>query len=248
MIAVLFGLLGLLVGGAIVHLGAALARNEPLTAPRCAYCTAERPWYQWLALPALVARSDGCRSCAAPLPIRDGLLELGLAATYAYLWIALGPSVRLPIYMAYGTVLALIVVTDLDRRRIPNVVIYPAIALAAVLSLFTPGLQAHVAWLGGLTGLAVYGMLALGGRLAYGPGAMGMGDVKLACFIGLITGFPLIVVAIVGAILCAGLVSLALLVARLKGRRDPIPYGPFLVAGAAIAALWGPTILAGFLS
>jgi leader peptidase (prepilin peptidase)/N-methyltransferase len=168
--------------------------------------------------------------------------------TYAYLWIVHGPSPRLPVLLVYSAVLALIVVTDLERRRIPNVVIYPAIALAVLAALFLPEPDPRPALVGGLVALAVYGVLALGGRLAYGSGAMGMGDVKLACFIGLITGYPLVFVAIVAAIFSAGLTSLVLLATRLKGRRDPIPYGPFLVAGAAIAGLWGPAILETFLS
>jgi leader peptidase (prepilin peptidase)/N-methyltransferase len=67
---------------------------------------------------------------------------------------------------------------------------------------------------------------------------MGMGDVKLAGMIGLATGFPGIVVAVYAAILCGGLAAAFLLVSRRKGRRDPIPFGPFLAWGAVVALIW----------
>jgi leader peptidase (prepilin peptidase)/N-methyltransferase len=230
------------------HIGVSLVSRAKLAAPRCAYCDAGRPWTQWLALPASLVGRDGCVSCGAPLAARRGLIEIALGATYALLWVAIGPSLRLLLFLIYGTILALILVTDLERRRIPDVIIYPAIALAAVAAFFTPGLEPGSALAGGLVGFAVYLVISLVGKVAYGPGAMGMGDVKLATFIGLIVGFPLIISAIVAAILSAGLTGLVLLVTRLRGRRDPIPYAPFLIAGTAVAAIWGSAILRALLS
>ena len=89
-------------------------------------------------------------------------------------------------------------------------------------------------------------VIALIGRLLYGPGALGTGDVKLAAFIGLITAYPLVIVAVGAAILLAGATSLDLLATGARGRRDPIPYAPFLVAGVVVAALWGTQIIAAF--
>jgi len=76
---------------------------------------------------------------------------------------------------------------------------------------------------------------------------LGGGDVKLAAFIGLITGFPLVIEALVLGTLIGGVVSLVLLITRVRGRRDAIPYGPFLIAGAVITLLWGDAIATWFL-
>jgi leader peptidase (prepilin peptidase)/N-methyltransferase len=243
MMTFLLGVLGLLVGGFVNHLGVALVTEDGLAAPRCAYCSTVRPWYHWLALPASLVRRDRCASCDAPLPIRSPLIEIGLGVTFAYLWIVTGPSARLPLYLVYSTVFALILVTDLQARLIPNVVIYPAILLGIAAPFLIPTLDLGIALAGGFIGLATYALIALLGRLVFGSGAMGWGDVKLAAFIGLITGFPMVIVAIIAAILSAGAISLLLLATRLRGRRDPIPYAPFLVLGAAVASLWGPAIL-----
>jgi leader peptidase (prepilin peptidase)/N-methyltransferase len=164
------------------------------------------------------------------------------------MWAVAGASMRLLLYALYADILGVVLVTDLEARRIPNVVIVPAIAFAAVAAFFTPGLAPRAALSGGLVGLAVYLAIALLGRLLYGSGAMGMGDVKLATFIGLVTGFPLVGVALVVAVLAAGVTSLVLLVTGVRGRRESIPYAPFLVTGAAVAAIWGQPLLRAFLA
>ena len=72
---------------------------------------------------------------------------------------------------------------------------------------------------------------------------MGMGDVKLAGLIGLATGFPLGLVALFIGIFIGGLAAVVLLVLRMKGRKDVVPYGTFLAIGPVITLLWGPAIL-----
>jgi leader peptidase (prepilin peptidase)/N-methyltransferase len=174
-------------------------------------------------------------------------VEVGLAVAYAYLWIVLGPSARLVLYMLYSAIFALVLITDLERRLILNVVMFPAMILAIVASFFTPGMTWWSALAGGATGFVFFFIAALVGNTLFGSGALGGGDVKLAAFIGLVTGFPLVIEALVLTILVGAAASLILLVTRVRSLRDPIPYGPFLVAGAVLTLLWGYPIAEWFL-
>jgi leader peptidase (prepilin peptidase)/N-methyltransferase len=72
---------------------------------------------------------------------------------------------------------------------------------------------------------------------------MGWGDVKLAALIGLVTGFPLIFLAMFLGIVGGGLTAAILLLAKLKSRKDAIPFGPFLSLAAMITLFWGSNIL-----
>ena len=74
------------------------------------------------------------------------------------------------------------------------------------------------------------------------PRGMGMGDVKLAGLIGLVTGFPLVIVALLIGIFIGGLVAIVLLLLRFKGRKDVIAYGTFLGMGPIVTLLWGVEI------
>jgi len=72
---------------------------------------------------------------------------------------------------------------------------------------------------------------------------MGWGDVKLAALIGLATGFPLVLLALVMAAIMGGLVAVALLIAKKRGRKETIPFAPFLSLATLITLLWGSSIL-----
>jgi leader peptidase (prepilin peptidase)/N-methyltransferase len=257
MILVAF-LLGLLVGGLINQLGSDLPARRGLTRPHCPYCGRGRPWWKWLALLAYLSGRVRCSSCGAPIRLRHPLVEIGLGVTYAYLWINLGPvgtsaptgqcpSIKWILYALYSTIFVLILITDIERRLILNVVIYPAILFAVVASFFTPGMNWKSALLGGVLAFLFFLGAAVIGNRVFGAGALGGGDVTLATFIGLITGFPLVIVALLLTIIIGAAISLILLLTRVRGLRDYVPYGPFLVAGAMVTLLWGYSIAGWFL-
>jgi len=244
---ILFVLFGLLVGGLVNQLGSDLLARRRLTHPHCPYCGRERPWWQWLSLPAHLIGRASCPSCGAPISLRYPLIEIGLAVAYGYLLIALGPSVKLILYLTYHTIFALIFITDVEQRLILNVVVWPSILLAFVASFFTPGMTWWSALAGGAIAFVFFLGAALVGNAIFGSGALGGGDVKLAAFVGFITGFPLIIEALVLTICIGAAVSLILLVTRVRGLHDPIPYGPFLIAGAVVTLLWGYPIAKWFI-
>ena len=94
----------------------------------------------------------------------------------------------------------------------------------------------------GLAGGAIGFVILFLPALIYSKG-MGWGDVKMAGLIGLMTGFPRIFVGILGAIILGGLVAIILLLTKKKGRKEGIPFGPFLALAAMVALVWGQPIL-----
>jgi leader peptidase (prepilin peptidase)/N-methyltransferase len=242
-----FFLLGILVGGVINQMGSDLPRQGALTEPHCPYCGRERPWWQWLGVLAYVSGRPQCPSCSAAMRLRRPVVEVGLGLTYGYLWIIFGPSPKLLFYALYGAILALVLITDFEHRLILDVVTYPAIALGFVGSFFMPDVTWWSALMGSGIGLVFFFLAALVGHVAFGAGALGGGDVKLAAFIGMITGYPLVIEAIMLTIVIGAAISLVLLVTGTHGLRDHVPYGPFLVAGAVVTLLWGYPIAEWFL-
>ena len=71
---------------------------------------------------------------------------------------------------------------------------------------------------------------------------MGLGDVKLGALVGLMTGFPLVIVAILLSWIGGGLVAAILLALKIKGPKDPIPSATFLTVSAMVTLLWGQAI------
>jgi len=243
----IIAIVGILVGAVVNRLGTDLPARRPPQRPRCPYCGRPRRWYQWVAVPAVALGQGRCPHCAAPIPLRYPLVELALAFLFSFLYLRYGLTIRFGFFALYTAIFVLIGVTDLERRLILNVVSIPAMALAVLGSFFT----GHVTWwsalLGGVIGYVFFLVAALLGNALLGPGAMGGGDVKLAGFVGLVVGFPFVVVALVLTILSGGLVSFFLLVTGLRSLRSPIPYGPFLIVGGWVTMIWGPEIASWFL-
>ena len=77
---------------------------------------------------------------------------------------------------------------------------------------------------------------------------MAIGDVKLAFLLGLILGWPQILVALYLAFLVGALVGMILIIAGRKKFGQVIAFGPFLVGGALLAFLASQKIITWYLS
>jgi leader peptidase (prepilin peptidase) / N-methyltransferase len=78
-------------------------------------------------------------------------------------------------------------------------------------------------------------------------GGMGGGDMKLGAMMGAFLGWKLVLLAILLGVFAGGAVAITLLVSGSKGRKDPVPFGPFLALGAVLSLLWGNGILGWYL-
>lgn len=136
----------------------------------------------------------------------------------------------------FCVVLVVITRTDLEHRLIPNRIVVPA--TVAVLALRTID-EPSVAW--ALAALVAGGVLFLV-VLAY-PRGMGMGDVKLAAFLGAGLGAAVAVALFVGVF--AAFVPAVVLLARhgRAARKQTIPFGPFLALGGVVALFGGDALL-----
>jgi leader peptidase (prepilin peptidase)/N-methyltransferase len=128
-------------------------------------------------------------------------------------------------------VLVQVIFFDFEHRLILDRVMFPAMALALVVSLF-----GHPWWAGIASGVGiglVFLLLSLAGAAIFKADALGFGDVKLALFMGLLVGWPSIIQAVFYGVLLAGLASVVVIV-RSRSMKGSIAYGPYLAAGTLI--------------
>lgn len=178
-------------------------------------------------------------------PVLDGAI---LALLYARFGISPRSLVATPVVL----VLVQVLVFDARHRLILSRVIYPAALVALLVSPVSPLLLGT--WQARLLA-AVGGALAAGGIFYIlsiaTNGGFGLGDASLSFFMGAVLGglplpVPPIASALVLGIFGGGIISALLLVTRIRGMRDFIPYGPFLCLGAILVLLYpcgilGPT-------
>jgi prepilin signal peptidase PulO-like enzyme (type II secretory pathway) len=258
---VLIGLLGLILGATVNALADSLPLLGKLRLPSCMRCGARRPIRAWVALLAPILRAWRCPYCGAARPIRGVLVELAGLGGAIGLYIADStPSVFWP-DLAVGFVLLLIVIIDIEHRLILHVVVIPAAVLFALLGVLNPERGVVKTVVGGVAGFAIVFCLFLLGdlfgrlisRMRRRPleqVAFGFGDVTLAGLIGLLVGWPGVLLALFVGVVTAGVFSAGfILYGLLRRKYEPyqaFPYGPFLVLGAFLLQYF-PDILRGAL-
>jgi len=145
------------------------------------------------------------------------------------------------IHLFWVAVFVQIVNFDLKHRLILNVVTYPSVLVALVLSEWSPGVTLTSSLIG-MVGVALFFLV----QNLVSRGSIGLGDAKLGALVGAVTGAGPTgahlgaVYAVIAGVFIGGATALALLVTRVRKLKDPIPYGPFLCAGAALILYIGP--------
>jgi leader peptidase (prepilin peptidase)/N-methyltransferase len=247
LLALCCGVDGLMIGSFLNVVIWRVPRDESVVRPRshcpsCGHAVRPRddiPVVSWLLL------RGRCRDCGQPISVRYPLVELGTALLFAVTAWHIGLSWALPAYLylvAIGVALALI---DLDVHRLPDQIVLPSYGVVAVLlvlaSLGEDRWDALLrAAVGGAALYAAYFAL----KFVY-PRGMGWGDVKLAGVLGMLLGWlgwgQLVVGGFLGFLL-GGVVGGALMAVGRATRKSKIPYGPFMIAGAFLAVLFGAPI------
>ncbi|MFL7892729.1 MAG: prepilin peptidase [Anaerolineales bacterium] len=233
-------LLGWIVGGFINYISDVLPYKRRLTAPFCIHCEQPQPLVNYFVWPRK------CPHCGHHRTYRTWMVEL--LTTLIVVWLWLQPDLVLGFWFSLVLLayFSIVVVIDLEH----HLIMHPTSIFGAVLGLVL-GIQLHGfidTLMGGLAGFgAMLGLYILGALFArfivrrsqsgFNDEALGFGDVILGGILGLILGWPAIIAGLFFAILFAGVISLIYLVISFLARKYRaftfIPYGPFMIAGAA---------------
>ena len=183
-------------------------------------------------------------------PLRMPVIQVVTGLLFAATPGVIGVSWVLPAYLWFVWLTVTLTITDLDDKLIPNRILFPGAAVGGFLLSVGALLDGKPEGLiGGFVGGVAY-FLVLYGIARMARGELGLGDVKLAFLLGMFTayqGWDELFVAFIAAFVLGGAVSLAFLVTRTRSRKDAIPFGPFLVAGAYIGLAWGSSVVAWYL-
>lgn len=193
-----------------------------------------------------------CRHCKAAIPFRVVLAESVTGALFLAVFLLNGFGVDFVVLSACLSLLVVISLIDLEHGLILDVMVFPSIVLLLLLAPFWSEIGFPRSFLGDeslIAALANSSLSGLGAFLAFlvvalvNPAGMGGGDVKFAAVLGVMLGFPSILIAIWLSAIGGGLIAIGLILARRKTRKDSIPFGPFMAIGAAAALIAGPNLI-----
>jgi leader peptidase (prepilin peptidase)/N-methyltransferase len=176
----------------------------------------------------------------ALLPRRDARYVATTAAAgvlaMAVLGVRLGANRFLPPYLAFGAWTAVIAAGDVVTKRIPNKLNAAALGSGlALLTLAGAGTPLFIvrALLGATIAFVVYFVL-----WAVAPAGMGMGDVKLAPYLGAhlaYAGWNALARGLLYGFFAQAAIVVVLMATRRAGRRSHVPHGPAMCIGAIVS-------------
>ncbi len=247
----IFFIFGLIVGSFLNVVIVRLDLAESLLGrSRCPKCKKTIRWYDNIPLLSFLLLNAKCRACQKKISWQYPLVELGtglIFALVALLFFQDGSEaswLETVFYLGFFSALIVILVFDGKHLEIPMPVVWLALGWTLVFCLlwdgmnFQPGMdifssRTFSGSLAGFLSFLFFFGLAFGSKEKW----MGMGDAYLAFLIGLGLGLERVLVALMIAFLLGSVFGITLVLLKKKTLKSQVPFGPFLVAGAALATL-----------
>ena len=223
---------------------------------RCDHCSYIIRWYDNIPLLSYLMLGGKCRKCHKPIAISHMAMEVMVGALFVW-WYWAGSfffllvdqpfTLRQPLFwLLIGTLSLVIFVADMKYFIIPDwaVIIMAVATLLYRIVLVGSGIMQQIDFLAMLVAAIGVGAFFWFLRWITKEKGMGLGDVKLAPVLAMLVGWPQVLVALMIAICSGALVGSLLLILGKHKLKQPIPFGPFLLFGSALALIWGDLIWA----
>ena len=256
---IIFFLFGLIVGSFLNVVVYRIRTAETILGrSHCTHCKKTIRWYDNIPVLSFVLLKFKCRECGKKISWQYPLVELftgivfaALASQYFRLedsstWLITG------VMLFLVSALFVIFVYDVLYMEIPNLVLWPAVILAFSFNFILDfGQEFSTVW----ERMSVSGLLAGGGAFLFFFSLaffskekwMGMGDAYLVILLGLILGWPKIILGLFLAFAIGAAYGMILIGLKKKGMKSQLPFAPFLIAGAFIALFYYNPIIVWYL-
>jgi len=207
----------------------------------CPYCRHILSWQDLIPLLSFLILRGKCRYCQKSISWQYPLVEIATGLLFLSIF-----NFQFSIFnLIIACFLIIIFVYDLKHYIIPDKIIYPAIVIVLIYNFLRSDLLGRSDLLLSAFGAATFFLaIVLVSRGKW----MGVGDIKLAFLMGLVLGFPNILVALFLAFSIGAIIGLGLIVSGKKTLKSEVPFGPFLVTGTFIALFFGGQIIHWYLN
>lgn len=196
-----------------------------------------------------------CRYCSKEISYMYPLLELLTGFLFVLLFFKFPfadqalhfSGTLLGLYLLYAFYAFVLIFTfffDLHYLKVSDEILLPAILIGLIATIATP-LTPHIfdALIGAGISVAFFGLQILVSKGTW----VGLGDLRVGAFMGVILGWKLTVVALFLSYLIGSVVSLGIVIRKRKFVGVKIPFAPFLVSGTIISIFFGEAILGWYL-
>lgn len=243
-LALVFGLLGLIFGSFIAAVTVRMPRDEDIVLARSHCMSCGQPLKPWHLVPVLswLLQRGRCATCGAVVSPRYILIECAAAALGV--WAALagtGDLIWTIATAALGWQLLLIALIDAENFWLPDELTLPLIASGLIASAVLASGWPIPQIIGAIAGFAGLWLIALAYQRLRGRQGMGSGDPILFAGVGAWVGWQGLPTALLWACAAGFSIVLTFLITR-RGvsATDRLPFGSFLAIGLWLTWLYGP--------
>jgi prepilin signal peptidase PulO-like enzyme (type II secretory pathway) len=213
----------------------------------CPNCKHTLLWKDLFPVFSFLFLGGKCRYCHKKISWQYPLVEIATGVLFVLIFSAAAGSrlggtifsfLNLAFLLYITSALIIIFIYDLKHYLIPDKVLFPAIIISLIYNL--------IHWQNILNALLAViiasGFFLIIFLISKGKW-MGFGDVKLAVLMGLLLGFPNVLLALFLAFFFGAIIGLTLMFLEKKNLKSEIPFGPFLIIGTFISIFWGSQII-----
>lgn len=258
MMILIFFILGLIVGSFlnVVVYRLNVAESLVMDRSRCPHCKTTISWYDNIPVISFILLKFHCRNCKAKISWQYPLVEIFTGLIFALVgWqyfklVDAATWATTIYYLGIVSFLIVIAVYDFLYLEIPGLVLWPAIGWAIAFNLFFD--WSVITFDNNVLNLATYsGALGAGAAFLFfflmvsasKEKWMGMGDAYLVILLGLVLGWPNILLSLMLAFSTGAIFGLLLIALKKKKLSSQIPFAPFLILGTLIAIFWSESII-----
>lgn len=239
---ILFLLFGLAVGS---FLNVVICRIDDLktilyTRSHCPNCKKILAWYDLIPFISFVMLRARCRYCGEKISWQYPIVEVGVGLLFAFIHYFFGLSLGAFFYITIFSILTVILVYDIKTQTVPEIFAWIALGLAIIGGWYFGGFTFWSMIIGGLIAGGFLGALVFFSKEKW----MGAGDIKIGIILGLLTGYPNVLLAVFIAFLLGSVFGVGYIYFKnSKINRDllrqSLPFAPFLIMATLITITFG---------
>ena len=249
LVAAISGVYGLVIGSFLNVVIWRVPRHESIVKPpsHCPACDTQIanrdniPVVSWLLL------RGQCRNCGTSISPRYPLVELLTGVLFAAVGARFAHSWALPAYLVLTAALIALSAIDLEHYILPNRIVYPIDVAVIVLLAVASARRARLGRVRpGRCSRGASRSRSSSSSTSSSPRGMGFGDVRLSFLLGLSLGWlgwGEVAGGLFAGFLYGAVVGVVLIAVKVRGRKQQIPFGPFLAAGTMTFVLFGEPIV-----
>ena len=197
----------------------------------CGHCQHQLKALDLIPVLSYVLLKGRCRYCDAKVSIQYPMVEIATGIIFLVMYNIYGFNIYFLKALVLSSIVFVMSMIDLKHYIIPDEISVFTIISGLIFFLILRDLSIKSLVLAFLLGGGFLFIIAL-------MGPMGGGDIKIMAGFALYLGLEKTILALMLSFILGGVIGVLLIVFKIKGRKDHIPFGPFLGLGTLMSFIY----------